>query len=338
MVRFSHFLPYRIRVLGGFTLYTLAILGIPLVAEFIEDRNQSYILAMVLMIIIGVSNAILSSSVFAIGALFPPKYSQAIMAGNGWSGLVVCAIRIFTKAIFNTDDAGYSKSAYMFFGSSSLVCMACIFAYIFVTNSKFSSHYYKESSVPSKSSESENLLSDDTEIQDDDQPSLLSVFFQAWPMLINILMVFVMTFLVFPGTLFAHSSKISFISQSWWGVTAITVFNVFDLIARSLPAYFILVGPKNLPIAVFARFLLYPFFIFLGPAHILDNTWMFLLVIAVFALSNGYFSTLCFIHSGSYVTKDSQRPLLGGLMSVFLTLGIFSGSMISNIIQSVAFD
>lgn len=337
MVRFSHLLPYRLRAVGGFTLYTIATILVPLVAELINNRDNSYFVAMGLMIIIGASNAILSNTIFSMGAQFPPKYSQGVMAGNGWSGLIVCAIRILTKLFFKEDDHGFRLSALCFFGASSFVCLSCIIAYIYVVNSSFSKHYFteKQNNTQDKPSINDPLL-DFGAKETQEQPSMIAVLGKAWPAVLNIVAVFIMTFLVFPGTLIAHNAQFSWIPSSWWAVTVISFFNVLDLIGRSLPAYFIAVGAENLHFCVFGRFLLYPLFIFLGPAHVLENTWILFIALALFSASNGYLSTLSFIHSGSYV-KENERATLGGLMSIGLTAGITLGSLSSQAIDKLFF-
>lgn len=358
MVKISSMLSYRSRIVGGFFVYTTAVILVPIVAEYIKDREKSYLWVLALMIAIGASNAILSATIFALGAMFPPKYSQGIMMGNGWSGVIVCAIRIVTKLIFKEDDAGYRASAFCFFGSAAFTTALCIAAYAYIANAAFSQMYFVDPTLQpavAKTGGSLNggdsydpLLANehldyhaggdlprDVSIDSKAKPGMLSVAGKMWPMLLNIFAVFFMTFLVFPGVILSSDSTIPKITSNWLPVILITLFNVVDLFGRSLPAYAILFSPKTLPFAIWARFLLYPLFVLLGPTTVIENTWILFGVMVVFSASNGYLSTLCFIHSGSYV-EDEERSISGGLMSVFLTTGITSGSLVAIAISKLA--
>lgn len=81
MVRFSHLVSYRVRSTVGFSVYTVAVILVPVVGTFIDNKTSSYYLVLALMLLIGIMNAVLSATIFAYGAMFPPQYSQAIMAG-----------------------------------------------------------------------------------------------------------------------------------------------------------------------------------------------------------------------------------------------------------------
>jgi hypothetical protein len=46
---------------------------------------------------IGVATAVLQSSVFGFASMFPPIYSQAVMSGQGFAGIIASVLRIVTK-------------------------------------------------------------------------------------------------------------------------------------------------------------------------------------------------------------------------------------------------
>ena len=49
------------------------------------------------VLMIGIATAVLQSSIFGFASMFPPIYSQAIMAGNGVAGIIASVLRILTK-------------------------------------------------------------------------------------------------------------------------------------------------------------------------------------------------------------------------------------------------
>ncbi len=46
--------------------------------------------------LIGVATAVLQSSIFGFASMFPPIYSQAVMSGQGFAGIVASVLRIVT--------------------------------------------------------------------------------------------------------------------------------------------------------------------------------------------------------------------------------------------------
>ena len=51
------------------------------------------------------------------------------MSGNGFASVVMIALRVITKAAFSDSASGLRISAYIFFLSSILICIACLFAH-----------------------------------------------------------------------------------------------------------------------------------------------------------------------------------------------------------------
>lgn len=57
----------------------------------------------------GCVTAILFGSVVGLAALFPPKYTGAVMSGNGIAGLASAALRILTKiSVPATNEGNFS--------------------------------------------------------------------------------------------------------------------------------------------------------------------------------------------------------------------------------------
>lgn len=58
---------------------------------------------------IGCAAAMLFGTILGLGALFPPQFTGAIMAGNGIAGIIAGGLRIITKAALS-DGMSVSQS------------------------------------------------------------------------------------------------------------------------------------------------------------------------------------------------------------------------------------
>ncbi len=165
--------------------------------------------------------------------------------------------------------------------------------------------------------------------------SVVAVFRKIWPMAIGVFMVFFGTFILFPGVMDQipykgdSPSGMNFpvlATAGWWNTIMLALFNVFDTVGRTLPARIqCLPAWALLPFAVL-RLGLIP--LFLGCAHSWTSGFSDIaavLFMIVFATTNGYTASLCFMYAPPRV-PDREKETVGFLMSLFLNVGIVLGS------------
>lgn len=150
------------------------------------------------------------------------------------------------------------------------------------------------------------------------------------------LFVFLVTFIVFPGVMYA--SYFNFMSSwlnkaSWYTTMINTTFNVFDTIGRSAGGSPRMnLSSKSTIIAVSLRILLIPFFFLstfqVGPAWLFRADWFKILNLALFAFSNGYTSTLCAIKAPGTVAPE-RGGQVGSFIGTTISMGILAGSTIA---------
>ena len=147
---------------------------------------------------------------------------------------------------------------------------------------------------------------------------------------------FVITFVVFPGT--TLSTHFDFLGTSnkdkaWFSVLIITLFNVFDTIGRFAGGYKQLLSPNTLFSLTVFRLIFIPLFVLIQlnstPAWIFQADWFRILNMALFALTNGYNSTLAMIYGPGF-TDDKSKETGGLIMSFHLVGGIFVGALIAS--------
>ncbi len=144
-------------------------------------------------------------------------------------------------------------------------------------------------------------------------------------------MVFVSTFLVFPGLVTSIPSHSS-LSNGWLTIILLTEFNVFDLLGRTCPKWFLLVGPKRLWIMCWLRFLWFPLFLLCVNPIVFSSDIAAYILVAGFAWSNGYFASLAMMY-GPAAVEAHEREATGYIMSFALNGGILLGSMIGLVLN-----
>lgn len=349
MVKLSNFFSYSSRINTSFFINSILVVLLPL-SVIVLSNNTSFYAALILMLAIGTVNAILQSTLFAFGAMFPPAYTQAIMAGNGWSGVIVSATRMIIKAVFPSNKDGYRDGAIVYFSISGLVTLICIVTYNFMKSSHFTKHHFPEAvtvkpdallndsiysdDVPASSTGAvynANSVNNDLEapvVQKEELVADAWVVFQKIKFMgIHVMMVFIMTFMIFPGVLVSIDPSFH-LSDGWFGLILVAQFNVCDLIGRSLPQYGLLFNASNVYIGVYSRYLTYPLFILCAYWSGMSNSAFVFIINTIFSVSNGYLSSLCMMFAPSLV-EDHEKATAGGYMSMFLVSGILLGSTIA---------
>jgi len=153
-------------------------------------------------------------------------------------------------------------------------------------------------------------------------------------MMFSIGFVFTATFFVFPGEVvavkYAGTVGLNGLSKAgWWPVILLTAFQIGDTTGRSLPAVFTCLTRQLVPWASFARLVFIPLWIVAarGIAVVSSDPWTLVLML-IFALTNGYVSTLSFAYAPRLV-EPADREKVGFLMGLVLQVGIACGSALS---------
>eukprot|EP00347_Sterkiella_histriomuscorum_P017529 403348991 len=166
-------------------------------------------------------------------------------------------------------------------------------------------------------------------------------FNYAWQFLTGIASVFLVTFVVYPGVALRINLKfMDFIENvhlegAWTRQLFIFIFNIFDTVGRWLAdksfgqsSDRVVLVLTYLRVIFIATFLLIafdepPMWLFGS-----NSDWFKILNMILFAVSNGYCSTQLAIKAPSRA-PDSIKEQVGTLIGLFITLGIFLGSLIA---------
>jgi len=260
---------------------TCAIVWIP------TNGNQMAGITLLTCMGLGLTTAVLNGGVFGLGACLPPKYIQAVMAGQGWAGVVVALTSVLTTWIAgNMTDLRPSAFAYFVFSLADL--LVCVVGYYMLFKLPFFLHHYKmhekqmvdsatspripesdgelsESLLP-PSAKSPNALAscrDDSDEEasksiTDEDIDIATANYTKWLYRISVWLTFTVTLSVFPSiTSFIKSTHKDDASDNRFFTSlfvpfSYVVFNAGDLIGRTAAGSWPKQAPRPSTVFIYA--------------------------------------------------------------------------------------
>eukprot|EP00211_Chloroparvula_japonica_P002214 CAMPEP_0119124454 /NCGR_PEP_ID=MMETSP1310-20130426/4076_1 /TAXON_ID=464262 /ORGANISM="Genus nov. species nov., Strain RCC2339" /LENGTH=485 /DNA_ID=CAMNT_0007114409 /DNA_START=89 /DNA_END=1543 /DNA_ORIENTATION=+ len=104
---------------------------IPVVSSF-ELGIAPLIVSLIGIFLSGFFTSMLFGTVLGFVSMFPPSYTTAVMSGNGVAGVIVGLLRIITRLIFGSDEAGLRISSDVYFGCAVLTMVITLVAYFWM--------------------------------------------------------------------------------------------------------------------------------------------------------------------------------------------------------------
>eukprot|EP01018_Ginkgo_biloba_P010708 Gb_12127 [translate_table: standard] len=250
--------------------------------------------------------------------------------------VLVSILRILTKAALPQNAHGLRMSANLYFIVGTVIMALCLVCYN-MSNRLPVIQYYNGMKKQTKES-TLTLGNDSLSIQTDgisselyDAPEKIQgpVFWHVWRKIrwlgFGILLIYVITLSIFPGYLTedVHSRLL----KDWYPILLITGYNLFDLVGKSLTAFYV---PESSSIAIAssaARLSFYPLFFAClhGPTFFRMEIPVVILT-CLLGLTNGYFTSVLMIIAPKTVPlKEAETA--GIVMVLFLAIGLTLGSI-----------
>jgi len=280
-------------------------------------------LSLICAFISGTTSATMSSTSFAMLAVLPPAYTGAMMSGQGVAGILIAAFKLCIN-FWWYPNAAHNRSMLMvtgelFFGVSSLIVIGVALATFILMNSEFFKHYISQSNNASTSI----YVIDDTIME---PPRIFPVLKKIKWDGANVFHIFLLTLTIFPGfttKIRNYNPELSIANNN---LILISIFPIIDVVGRTLPKWIIFpTSPDKLWIPTWSRVIFIPlFFICIYTDWFPYNEISYIFMV-VFALTNGYFSTLCMMAGPMRVPLGESQKLAGSFMGFFLQFGIFLG-------------
>lgn len=349
----ARYISLNMRILFGLVFMAIILILLPLVAYFYPNDNGFYF-SIVLIFFLGVSNSIMQGSVFAFASMFPHQCISSYFTGTGLAGMMICLLRMLILSIFGSENYdGIVIGTISYFVISGLMLFVSITLHLIFTNSSFCKYYVGKSQCKSNGNEiipELELMNKRVEIEGEnntnenhdnkqkkdgnnifkkDRTFVFNVFKKIMPMPLLVFLIYVQTFMMFPGV--SLKKELSGMSFSWSCTLLIFTFNVFDTIGKYITGFRALYSKKITIFLVLFRFLFYISYLLIASyknTPIISDDWFAFLNMAVFSALNGFTTSCCMILAPE-TCNDDEKETTGFLMTHPLYFGIMIGSFLA---------
>eukprot|EP00727_Mastigamoeba_balamuthi_P011492 m51a1_g6966 hypothetical protein (525) ;mRNA; r:89682-93327 len=320
-------LPFLGRFLACFSIHLVVLLLVPILTIFLSS-SVSLPIILISTSFAGFATAMLFGAATGLSMVADPSCIIAFWSGNGIAGLIVSVIRAATKASFPTNDAGYRNSALLYFGIAALFIVACLIASVLVVRIPAA-----VSAIELRARDASDDRKSEAEETRARKVRYLPLFRKIWLQVFTCWSVLFVTLCLFPGV----TSKIAGQNESlgdWFGVILTAFFNVFDFVGRTMPYVVKLFNAKTLWIPVVARAVAF-FPLFLLPVFdVWQSDAAAYIIMAAFALTNGYFACLA-MEYGPKVVDEEEREAAAITLSFAQNFGILCASFFSLVLMYI---
>ena len=266
------------------------------------------------------------------------RNTQAIIIGTSVSGIVVCIIRIITKAGFH-GDAGVRLSSNVYFILSALLCGTCIVVYLtiipkyrnvqFIKEYEFQGHDLAEvDDLVSQIDTNGHAALEHAEGEESCRPvqrvGYIQVACHVKEPLFALILCYIITLSIFPGVITEDINQHE--RDSWFPILLLTCFNIADFCGKGVPVswqqHFF--GKYKLLIFSCVRLLFIPLFMVI--IKIDAGSFPIAILTFLLGLSNGALTALSMIYATALVEDTYAVDLAGNLAVLALTLGLTLGA------------
>ncbi|XP_071742247.1 equilibrative nucleotide transporter 8-like [Rutidosis leptorrhynchoides] len=318
MIRWTNFskvVTFQVRMNIGFTMFIVSLMVTPTIdwawRGISKAKCSSTFYTVVASVVIcGLADGLIGGSLVGSAGKLPKEYMQAVFAGTASSGILVCLLRIVTKASLPHDPQGLKKSAHLYFLVSTLILLVCMVCCTLLYKLPVMEQHYK--ALQQNHSTSRTKLWDVArKIQ--------------WPAL-GIFIIYTVTLSIFPGFLTENIESV--LLKDWYPIMLITTYNIADFVGKSFTAIYVLESIGKATWGCAGRLLLYPLFTAClhGPIWLKNEVFVVFLTI-ILGLTNGYLTSVIMIMAPKSVAP-SEAEMAAVVMALFLGLGLVSGSVL----------
>jgi solute carrier family 29 (equilibrative nucleoside transporter), member 1/2/3 len=237
-----------------------------------------------------------------------------------YAGVLVSAMRVFTKALYPHDARGLRRSATLYFSVSIAAMVLCAVCYNVADRLPVVAHY---KDIKRRAAQKAEAVGGGAAWRS----TLWSVVGTVKWHGAGVVLIYGVTLSIFPG--FITEDVDSEALGDWYPILLITAYNVFDLVGKALPALYLL---QNADVAVagsFARLLFYPLFYgcLHGPSFFRTEIPVTVLT-CLLGLTNGYLTSILMILAPKAVPIHHSETA-GIVIVLFLVIGLVIGSLLA---------
>uniref|UniRef100_A0A182JJ50 Equilibrative nucleoside transporter n=1 Tax=Anopheles atroparvus TaxID=41427 RepID=A0A182JJ50_ANOAO len=330
----GHKIPLHLRMNGSLVMMLLIMIGTTALVRVDTDQWQDgfFHLTMLTVVIINSFSAILTGGLFGIAGQFSANYMTAAVSGQALGGIFSALADIIAL----TFASNPTTTAFVFFIIGCLVLLLSLVAYVVMSRTLFFKYYTCSKALMKSSLEADPGARDLVPRVEPRFPTVLS---KIWLYGFSEWLVFVTTLSIYPAVTVLVGSQNH--GRPWNDVYFLPVvnyllFNTGDYLGRVFAGMF--EWPWNNPILIgvltIARIGFVPAMLLCNITQrhnfpvLIHSDYMFIVLMAAFALSNGYLANIALIGAPRTV-EGHEREMASSMMAAFLGVGLACGSAIS---------
>ncbi|XP_036444895.1 equilibrative nucleoside transporter 2 [Colossoma macropomum] len=359
----------KIRIVGSMVFILLLFILTAALVKVKMEQDLFYNVTMTTIWFINMFGAVLQGSLFGLVGKLPQRYSSFFMSGQAVAG-IFSAVAMLISQISEVDNENAALGYFVTPCAATLLTLCCYlllphlkFARDHLEDGPGNKEDTKKEGIqkesvtlvkvklsepaygPNCSGQSNSKTADIREKQEEqyeEKSPVLAVLKKIWVMALCVTCVFMVTLSVFPAITVLVQPDALFTgiwADIFTALCCFLVFNVMDWIGRSVTS--VVQWPSKesrlFPILVVARLIFIPAFMLCNiPSHrlsgVFKHEFAYILVMSLFAMTNGYFACLCMSYAPQLVRpKDAETT--GALMTFFLALGLSLGAALSFVLK-----
>ncbi|XP_074640745.1 equilibrative nucleoside transporter 2-like [Tubulanus polymorphus] len=252
------------------------------------------------------------NSLFGIIAQFPSRYTNAVITGMGFSGLIATLLMITTKTGTPPRTAGI-----FFFISAILVCLLCLIFYLSLPWSR----YFRSTYMSDKRGTKEDRLATYGKLP------YLKTLKKVWYTLFDIWLLRVLGLALYPAVLveIEQCDPNFFIPNHLYSDIIYLTYNICMIAGNLLSYPYPKPSAKYMGLTIWLRMLAIPFFLLCNyrPGNrgnvpvVFFNDWLFWFVLIAYTVSSGHASGLTMIYAKQAAGQDKMMQKTAGMMAAF---------------------
>ena len=340
---------YRTLFIAGLTFYISAMIALGIFPIILDEYN-GFLVSCIFVFVNGFGNAIVQSSMFGLVSFFSIENTIAVGTGQGISGILMNVIRyfiLFFSSVISTD-----RAANIFFGISTLILVFVLYQVCKIySNPYFTLKLKNIGEIEGEKEEKEKLIEqeeeegqemknldenqENKEENNKENKGLLFLFCKIFDMNLMIFLCYAITIGLYPGA--CLKPDFFNISSGYHVNTIIFLYNLSDTVGRQLVSYIKKPTKKQLYLLSFLRIIflvLIPGLPYIKAKLEFDISILTCLSVSLMALTNGIANNLCFALAPEQV-EGNLKAKAGSSVSFFLSVGLFAGSLIGNVIEII---
>lgn len=334
----------------------ICLISLPFsVFSFEKNSTISITITVLLVLVMGLINALIQSGFLALTSYFPLDKIVFYSTGQGISGVIMALLQLVVLFYINTGDTenDIKYAALIFFGISVLILLIVLCGLLYLFNSDYGKEYLPSSAYSSENSDSpveSNNIDENQYIKGENHKSIHNInegiennnywFFELFKSLKDVVFFiwynFFITFSVYPSN---YIGQQLFNTGKYKTNIIILIFCFCNTLGRYIMKYFkpnkhlgyiIILGRTILVILLILN---HYFNIILGVSTNITSVCL-LINLILLSGSNGFDSSLCFGLAPTLVTGE-YKGKAGNAVSLFQVIGGVCGSSFAFITQKI---